>query len=175
MAAAAIPALVSVEEYLHTVYKPDMDFVDGTLEENNVGEIDHSIVQRQLLLALCSLSDSIQQRVFPETRVQVSPSRFRIPDICVMPGGWTDKRIIRHPPMLCLEILSPEDRMSRVLRRARDFFAMGVPEIWIFDPEEQKAYRLLPGTTLQEVTGHLQSLSGEIALELSEVFRPSAA
>ena len=162
MAAAAVPALVSVDEYLHSAYKPDVDFVEGVLEENNVGEMDHGALQRRLLFLLCSLGESFEARIFPETRVQVAPARFRVPDICVLSKGFKDSRIIRHPPVLCLESLSPEDRMSRVLRRARDFFSMGVPEIWVFDPEEQKAYRLVPGTTLQEVTGRLQSLSGEI-------------
>ena len=50
--AAVLPALVSVEEYLHTSYSPDVDYVDGLLEERNVGEIDHSWVQKALLLAL---------------------------------------------------------------------------------------------------------------------------
>jgi len=38
-AASAVPVpYVSVEEYLHTVYEPDMDYVDGVLEDRNVGE-----------------------------------------------------------------------------------------------------------------------------------------
>jgi hypothetical protein len=33
---SALPSLVSVEEYLHTDYEPDCDFVDGVLVERNV-------------------------------------------------------------------------------------------------------------------------------------------
>ena len=51
MAVAASPLPVSVDEYLHTVYEPDMDFVDGVLEDRNLGELDHYLVQRALLLA----------------------------------------------------------------------------------------------------------------------------
>lgn len=171
MAAAAVPAFVSLEEYLHGSYEPDVDYVDGVLEERNLGEIDHGALQRELLYLLFELGTAVRARVFPETRVQVSSSRFRIPDICVMPAGWHGDRIIHTAPVVCLEILSPEDRMSRVLRRARDFFAMGVPEIWIFDPEEHKAYRLLPGGTLQEVSGHLALASGEITLDLDRLFQ----
>lgn len=170
MAAAAVPAFVPLEEYLRGSYEPDVDYVDGVLEERSLGEIDHGALQRRLLVLLCSLSDAVAARVFPETRVQVSPTRYLVPDLCVLPEGFRDTRIIRTAPVLCLEILSPEDRMSRVLRRARDFFSMGVPEIWIFDPEERKAYRLLPSGTLQEVAHHLALPSGEIALDLDRLF-----
>ena len=34
--------LVSVEEYLSSVYEPECDYVDGEIEDRNVGEKDHS-------------------------------------------------------------------------------------------------------------------------------------
>ena len=40
---------ISVEEYLHTVYRPDCDYVDGVVEERNLGERDHSWIQGRLV------------------------------------------------------------------------------------------------------------------------------
>ena len=37
--------LVSVEEYLTTVYRPDCDYVDGEVQERNIGELDHGWLQ----------------------------------------------------------------------------------------------------------------------------------
>lgn len=37
--------LISVEEYLATSYQPDCDYVDGCIEERNLGEFDHSSPQ----------------------------------------------------------------------------------------------------------------------------------
>jgi hypothetical protein len=37
---------VSIEEYLSTAYEPDMDYVDGELEDRNVGEYEHNVVQK---------------------------------------------------------------------------------------------------------------------------------
>jgi len=34
---------VSVREYLTTSYRPDCDYVDGRIEERNVGEYDQGI------------------------------------------------------------------------------------------------------------------------------------
>ena len=49
---APVDALVSVEEYLHTVYRPDCDYVDGELVDRNVGEKSHAKAQRKIMLLL---------------------------------------------------------------------------------------------------------------------------
>ena len=33
-----------MEEYLATSYRPDCDYVDGEIEERNLGEKEHSIL-----------------------------------------------------------------------------------------------------------------------------------
>src|ERR1700744_5009601 len=50
MSAAPSPVRISVEEYLDTSYRPDCDYVNGEIEERNVGEKDHAIVQRVLTM-----------------------------------------------------------------------------------------------------------------------------
>ena len=37
--------LISVSEYLKSSYRPDCDYVDGRVEERNVGEHDHAALQ----------------------------------------------------------------------------------------------------------------------------------
>jgi len=39
--AATIAHLISEDEYLHTSYSPDCDFVDGVLVERELGEFSH--------------------------------------------------------------------------------------------------------------------------------------
>jgi hypothetical protein len=41
-------ALMSLEEYLDTVYRPDREYVDGHLERRNLGEYDHGALQAEL-------------------------------------------------------------------------------------------------------------------------------
>jgi hypothetical protein len=50
------------------------------------------------------------------------------------------EQIITHPPILCIEVLSPKDRISRLQDRVDDYFAMGVPHVWILDPESRRGY-----------------------------------
>ena len=42
---ATAPALVSLHEYLQTAYHPDCDFVDGHIEDRNLGERAHARLQ----------------------------------------------------------------------------------------------------------------------------------
>ncbi len=74
---------VSVYEYLHTVYEPDVDYGDGILEDRNLGEFDHWRVQRALFEALSKGEATGDYFVVRQTRVQISPTRFRVPDTCL--------------------------------------------------------------------------------------------
>lgn len=51
----AVVANVRLEEYLHTVYEPDCDYVDGVLEERNVGRNGHSATQSLLIGVLLAV------------------------------------------------------------------------------------------------------------------------
>jgi Uma2 family endonuclease len=128
--------LIGVDEYLASIYRPDMDYIDGVLEERNVGEKDHSIVQRKLIRLLPETL-----AVFPEVRIQISPSKFRVPDIAVYETE-PDEQVFRTPPFLVIEILSPEDRMNRMMNRVHDYHRMGTKHIWIVDPYEKRLYEI---------------------------------
>ena len=163
--------LISVEEYLASSFRPDCDYVDGHIEERNLGEWNHSKIQGELLAYLLSRYRKDGINVMPELRVQVKPRRFRIPDICVVVGD-PEEQILTKPPFLCIEILSPEDRMTRVEERINDYFAMGVPYAWVLDPQTKKAFRATPKDGWQEVTdGVLRTENPVLEIPLSEIFR----
>jgi hypothetical protein len=46
----ASTTLISVSEYLKSSYRPDCDYVDGRVEQRNVGEHDHAALQAALIL-----------------------------------------------------------------------------------------------------------------------------
>src|SRR5438552_2520297 len=64
--------LISVEEYLRSVYRPDCDYVDGEVQERNLGEQDHSSAQREIILSLGQRRREWNITILPEQRVQVS-------------------------------------------------------------------------------------------------------
>ena len=133
----AVGTAISVDEYLRTSYSPDCDYLDGEAVERNLGEKRHSIVQREILFYLAARYPKLRRLIFPEQRVQVGATRFRVPDICVLSSEAPDEEIVRTPPILCIEILSPEDTMTRTLGRVKDYLDMGVPACWIVDLESR--------------------------------------
>src|SRR6185436_374833 len=162
--------LISVEEYLATSYRPDCDYVDGRIEERNLGEFDHSSLQTAIAAYLFARRKQWNINVVVEQRVQVSPTRFRIPDVCVVLGKTTEQ-VFRTPPFLCVEVLSPEDRMSRVEQRIDDYLAMGVPYVWLLDPATRRAYVATVETGLREVReAVLKTENPVLELPLAEVF-----
>ena len=42
---APSPIFVGLDDYLHTTYEPDCDYVEGVLEERNLGQKGHSDLQ----------------------------------------------------------------------------------------------------------------------------------
>ena len=105
--------LISVEEYLRSSYEPDCDFVDGEIEERNVGELNHSVLQLRVGAYLLAQYGKTGATVATECRIRVKPGRVRIPDICFFLTK-PDEQVPTKPPLICIEVLSPEDRMSRV-------------------------------------------------------------
>lgn len=166
---ASAQTLVSVEEYLKTSYSPDRDYVDGVVEERNLGERDHSWIQAKFIGFFISKFGKTGVAPMPEWRFQTSPTRFRIPDVTVV-RGKPDEKILTKPPLLCIEILSPEDRMSRVNARIKEYLDFGVPVVWLVDPEEKKIW-IYRQTGMEEASGNTVRVDGtELELPLSEIF-----
>lgn len=135
-----MPLLISVSEYLNTTYRPDCDYVDGEVRERNLGEKTHSILQGIFFSIFQASRRSWGLLPLLEQRVQTSPTRFRIPDLCLVRPSDGSEPIVRRPPFLCIEILSSEDRLPRMQDRVDDYVAMGVQHIWLVDPIRREAY-----------------------------------
>jgi Uma2 family endonuclease len=162
--------LISVQEYLSTAYSPDCDYVDGEVQERNLGEWDHSSAQTLLAAYFVARRKQWGIKVVTEQRVQVSPTRYRIPDVCVVLGG-PDGQILRKPPFLCIEVLSPDDRMSRMRDRVEDYLTMGVPHVWVLDPGAKAAYQITSAEGWREVKdGVLRTQSPTFEVPLGEIF-----
>ena len=161
--------LISVEEYLASSYRPDCDYVDGHIVERNLGERVHGRIQLRVALMLNGQAKQGAE-VLTEVRVQVKPSRFRIPDICIAVDN-SDEPILTTPPFLCIEVLSPEDRMSRIEARIQDYLEMGVPYVWVLDPQTKQAYIATAAEGLREVkSGVLTTADPAFEVPLAAIF-----
>ena len=171
MAAATSVVPVSLYEYLHSDYGPDREYVDGILEERNVGEMDHSDLQSELITLFRNHRDEWKVSAFAELRVQVSPTRYRVPDLCVLRAGQARSPIVVGAPLLCIEILSSEDRFGRIRKKCDEYLQMGFVEAWIVDAEERLVFVLhRDGTMTTHGSGTLAVKDTTIAVPLAEVF-----
>ena len=135
----AITELISVEEYLHSTFEYDAEYVEGRVVPRFLPQKPRSKMQRYLLRTLCPAGDPLGYEVWPEQRIrtQRAPARYRVPDLCVTQGEPSED-IFTEPPFLCVEILSPDDAAVEVLAKIREYLAFGVAYVWIVDPNNGK-------------------------------------
>jgi Uma2 family endonuclease len=109
---------ISVEEYLGT------SFEDG---------------DREYIYALTLIAVWFHKQTgfcpLISVRTRVSPTRFRVPDLIVVAVRNPAGRVITEPPFLAIEIISPEDRLSRMEERIDDYIRFGIRFIWVIDPK----------------------------------------
>ena len=164
----ASTTLISVSEYLKSSYRPDRDFVDGHTEERNVGEHDHAALQAALILWFGQHQQEWNIEVLPEQRIQISPTRFRVPDICLVSLDQPVEQVLTRPPLVCIEILSPDDTLRRMQERIEDYRKLGVTNIWILDPATWRGYDCQPAGWLDATEFHVANTS--IRLILADIF-----
>jgi Uma2 family endonuclease len=100
-------------------------------------------------------------------RVQVSQGRIRVPDLVVLRAG-PQPDVLIEPPLLVIEILSPDDSYSDTQERARDYRDMGVETVWIIDPNTRTG-RVCAGAEWTEAK-RLEVAGTLLYVELDAIF-----
>ena len=106
----------------------------------------------------------------PEQRVQVSPTRFRVPDVTVVKSSQTLGEIFTAPPYLCIEILSKGDTLDYMQEKIDDYLKFGVPYIWIINPRLRKGYVATKAGLVEATSGILETSDPEIRVPVAELF-----
>lgn len=164
--------LVSEQEYLTTSYEPDCDYDEGVLLERNVGERPHSILQGEFSGYFRDLRKQGRLvRAFVEQRIRIAPRKYRVPDVCVYKEPAPRDRIFSIPPFIAIEILSPEDRMSRVRKKIDEYLAFGVVYVWLVDPEERRAEVYTASSIYEAKDLMLRTEDPLIEVPLAELFQ----
>jgi Uma2 family endonuclease len=132
---------LTLEEWADLDDEVEGELVDGMLEDEEMPSFLHEIVVSWLNEALRRWARRRGGQVAgSETKIAVGPRRGRKPDLSVyLPRQLPrlDDRLVRLPPYLVVEVISPRPRDARRDRvdKLRDYARAGIAYYWIVDPQ----------------------------------------
>ena len=143
------PSLMTADEFYEFVHQPEnrnrlFELDRGKAVEMSRPGIRHGVVCANVVFLLGALTRQRGRGIVISNDagliVERDPDTVFGPDIFLydaiiryedLPIRWEDR-----PPTLVVEVLSPNDRTSKFSRRVGRFLAMGVPLVWVLDPED---------------------------------------
>jgi Uma2 family endonuclease len=161
--------LISVEKYLRTSYSPDRDYVDGAARVRNWGDHNHASAHTNLL-GLLSEREPQGGMALISLKLQIRPDRFRVADACLYLKE-PDEQIPTTPPFLCVEVLSPQDRLMAMVDKVDDYLDMGVSFVWVVNPSRKTAWTITRTDGWRSAKdGILKTENPSIEVSLAEIF-----
>jgi Uma2 family endonuclease len=144
----AAKTAIPVDEYLHTSFPGvDCEYRDGELVERTMPDYLHSRTQALLGFFFEALRKRLSVYTCPELRMRVREGLYLIPDVAVF---WPSAPALLVPdsaPLVAIEILSPDDRLTAVREKLQEYRAWGVPHVWLVDPHSRRLYTCDAGLT----------------------------
>jgi Uma2 family endonuclease len=139
--------------------KPASEFVDGQIIQKPMPQGKHSTIQGDLVSAINNILKPEQiARAYPEIRCTFG-GRSVVPDVAVftwanIPRGADGKvaNVFAIAPDWTIEILSPDQSQTKVIRNILHCLEHGTQMGWLIDPEEELVFVYLANSTLREQT-----------------------
>jgi Uma2 family endonuclease len=175
--------LLSLEEFLGLPETtPASEYIDGKIVHKAMPQGKHSILQRELSFALTlALKPERIAQAFPELRCTFG-GRSIVPDIAI----FRTQRIPRdhdgqvanvfnlHPDWT-IEILSPQQSQTKVIRNILHCLDNGTEMGWLLDPEESFIFVYKADKSVQlfenvEVVLPVPEFAKAVQLKVSEIF-----
>jgi Uma2 family endonuclease len=166
----SVGTLIPVEEYLSTSYEPDAEYVDGAVVERHVGGWMQGLIQSNINFALRRKYRWL--KVLGPERLRINEARYYIPDvIALLKLPKIPFYYVEEPPFLVVEILSPEDRMARVMEKFQDYQMKGVQNIWLIHPEQQRVFVYQAGDLIEMKGDAVATGEPRVELTRDEIFQ----
>jgi Uma2 family endonuclease len=167
---------LSLEEF-HDRYggeKPYFEYWDGEAVQKSMPTRLHGLIQKILM----TLLDALGYDSGAEITLKLDPTYEPIPDVIAAEGGIEDP-YPTQPFELAMEILSPDDPFSRVLRKCRLYAKWGIRQVVVVDPKARLIWSFENGAPIETDTiarrGERVILAQELWDEVDRRLRPPAA
>ena len=134
-------AALPVEEYLHSTFPGlDKEYRDGELVERSLPDNLHSKTQGLLIAFFVALRKAFPVFTRPELRMKIRAGRYLIPDVAVFHPTEPQQPVPDTPPFIAIEVLSLDDKLTKVREKLEEYRAWGVPHVWLVDPHSKRLY-----------------------------------
>jgi len=129
----ALRTQITATEYLQMTFPGvEPDFVRGEIVERPLPNYVHS----RVVILLGSLFERLRKdhSLFPcaEIRVHIEADVYRVIDLAVF-AERPKELLPTEPPLLAIEVVSPDDRHTEILEKLEDYRRWGVRNIWLAD------------------------------------------
>ncbi len=181
-------ALLTVEEFFDFVNRPEneekwFELVRGQVIELTPPMRRHGVVCARVGSVLANYTFERGSGHVTSNNSGVvlerAPDTVRGPDVAVYDDASTFAELHPKygevPPLLAVEVLSPNDRPGKVLDKFADYLRTGVRLVWVIDPETRKVSVHRPNKSPHTVGEH-EELTGEDVLpdlrcRVADIFR----
>ena len=139
----AARTLLSAEEFDNYPFEEDKRYEldEGELIEMTRPAYKHNRVLAKLLFELTVYlnKNPIGEALLSENLYALSPNTRRSPDVAIILGDryeeLKDAKVIPIIPEIAAEVLSPSETTRMIHRKLKQYFAAGVKEVWLVDPD----------------------------------------
>jgi Uma2 family endonuclease len=148
---------ITLEEFLALPdTKPASEYIDGEIIQKPMPQGQHSVIQSYLLFEFITAwrGKDIAQ-AFPELRCSFG-GRAVVPDVVVFEDAKIPydengdiENVFSIPPDWTIEILSPEQSTTKVLKNINHCLAHGTQMGWLIDPIDRSIFVIGADRTLQ--------------------------
>jgi Uma2 family endonuclease len=167
---AAKPKLLTAEEFCDWVHRPEnadkwFELVRGMVIELPPPQRPHGVVSANVARIVGNYVFERRMGYLTTTDSGVilerDPDTVRGPDIALYDDARTFAELHPKygevPPIMAVEVLSPNDRADRVTRKITDYLRTGVRLVWLVDPEARTVtvYKADTGPRLVEASEEL--------------------
>jgi len=179
---SAAKTVLTAQEFDNYPFEEDKRYEldEGELIEMTRPTYKHNRVLRKLLveMALYFRTNPIGEVLVSENLYALSPNTRRAPDVAVILGDryeeLKDAKVIPIIPEIAAEVLSPSETPRMIHRKLKQYFAAGVKEVWLIDPDvkEIEIWKgpSLPDPLLSSSDVLASTLLPGFALPLEELF-----
>jgi Uma2 family endonuclease len=179
---------LTLEEFLQLPEeKPALEYHEGVVTQKVSPKIRHGRFQYRL----CDLFNDAAEPTglglaFPETRFTAGGASF-VPDVSyyrreripLSADGDLLQEDFHDPPGIAVEIASPDQRISVLVRKCLAYAEMGVPISLLVDPQDRSVFDIRPGAPTRALRGTDRIEPGDVlpgveltASELFDLFPP---